>query len=197
MLIYAVSKTLIIFRIQILLLYKDQQNSTIIFGIRFLWTLSMLSVASFILKNKRRVDRKYLTCNSNIFKGIITRQIIAIPYYYFGGFNSAYDFELMKQLFVSRMHCLEEEVETNVSRKCLSLSKKNNADNLDRTSLLVGISSQAASLEFMRVRCFFAATANNDDRVATESHIDLGFVETNVDIFLLPSANKHGIETIA
>lgn len=103
----------------------------------------------------------------------------------------------MKQL-LSRMHCLEEEVETNVSRKCLSLSKKkNNADNLDRTSLLVGISSQAASLEFMRVRCFFAATANNDDRVATESHIDLGFVETNVDIFLLPSANKHGIETIA
>lgn len=114
----------------------------------------------------------------------------------FGGFNSAYDFELMKRL-LSRMHCLEEEVETNVSRKCLSLSKKNNADNLDRISLLVGISSQAASLEFMRVRCFFAATANNDDRVATESHIDLGFVETNVDIFLLPSANKHGIETIA
>lgn len=102
----------------------------------------------------------------------------------------------MKRL-LSRMHCLEEEVETNVSRKCLSLSKKNNADNLDRTSLLVGISSQAALLEFMRVRCFFAATANNDDRVATESHIDLGFVETNVDIFLLPSANKHGIETIA
>lgn len=132
-----------------------------------------------------------------MLKGIITRQIIAIPYYYFGGFNSAYDFELMKQLFVSRMHCLGEEVETNVSRKCLSLSKKkNNADNLDRTSLLVGISSQAALLEFMRVRCFFAATANNDDRVATESHIDLGFVETNVDIFLLPSANKHGIETI-
>lgn len=90
----------------------------------------------------------------------------------------------MKQLFFL-MQCLEEEVETNDSRKCLSSKKKKNVDiNLDRTSLLGSISSQAASLEFMRVRCFFlAATANNDDRVATESHIDPGFVKTKVDFF--------------
>lgn len=83
------------------------------------------------------------------------------------------------------MQCLEEEVETYDSRKCLSSKKKKNVDiNLDRTSLLGSISSQTASLEFMRVRCFFlAATANNDDRVATESHIDPGFVKTKVDFF--------------
>lgn len=64
---YVGSKTLIIFRIQIPLPYKNQQNTTAAFRIRILWTLdAVCCVLYFEKKNKGRADSKQFTCSGNI-----------------------------------------------------------------------------------------------------------------------------------